>query len=342
MLVVLLCAAAFFTSCASSPETKVPPVEQGTPEEQTEPIVIFEPIPTETAEATLTKTGSRMFWRIDGTDKNGKPSTVYLLGTFHFADEAVYPFSDETLSAWNDADRLVGEMSSSDKTLFSDKVINEMLAESQIKAVGRNVLDELSGESRMFFYNSFAPEQREIFNSFEPWYLGLSCSSSLVMIIGMDPAYGIDAFLDDMALNAGRSVEGLDSLETQVGILRFGSWEDQLVIAEQSIRELINMQESYNSLMALYSAYVNDEPETMTSLLIGEDVGDSDESMTEAEKEVISRYNNAVYTERNSSWADKIHGYILDGGTTFIYAGCAHFCGMDSVFDIMKERNYIK
>lgn len=341
LLVVLLCAAAFFTSCASSPETKVPPVEQGTPEEQTEPIVIFEPIPTETAEATLTKTGSRMLWRIDGTDANGNPSTVYLLGTFHFADDDVYPFSPETLAAWYDADRLVAEISSADNEMFVGEGVSEMLVDSQLKAMGHNVIEELSGEARMFFYNTFTPEQRDVFNSFEPWYLSTSISQSLIMAMGMESSYGIDEVLYDMAYEEDRYVEGLDALETQVNILRYGTWEDQLVIAEQSVRELINMQETYNNLMALYSAYVNDEPETMTALLL-EDAVDSDETMTEKDKEVLSRYNNAVYTERNSEWAEKIHGYLLDGGTTFIFAGCAHFCGMDSVFDIMKERNYIK
>ena len=30
--------------------------------------------------AKLTKTGSRAFWKIEGTDKNGNPSTVYIQG----------------------------------------------------------------------------------------------------------------------------------------------------------------------------------------------------------------------------------------------------------------------
>ena len=344
LLVVLLCAAAFFTSCASKPEvvTPVEPVEPGTPEniEQVTP----EPVEPGIAEereiipATLTKTDSRMLWRIDGTDKNGNPSVVYVLGTFHFATDDIYPLSDEILDAWNSADRLVAEISSEDQIRFTNEILPAMLVESQQLAIGRNVIDELSPDNRLFFYNSFTPEQRDLFNSFEPWYLGLSCSSGLVMAMGMDPANGIDNVLFGMAEAAGRPIEGLDPIEVQVNILRFGDWDEQLVIAEQSVGELVNIEKTYLNLLYLYQAYVDDDPDAITAILLEED----EDTAVEDINEVIIRYNDAVYTERNSAWADKIHGYILEGGKTFIYAGTAHFCGMDSVFDIMRERNYIK
>ena len=85
-----------------------------------------------------------MLWRIDGTDKNGNPSVVYVLGTFHFATDEIYPFSDEILNAWNNADRLVAEISYDDQIRFTNEILPAMLEESQKLAVGRNVIDELS------------------------------------------------------------------------------------------------------------------------------------------------------------------------------------------------------
>ena len=63
------------------------------------------------APATLTKTDSRAFWRIDGTDKNGNPSTVYIQGTFHLGDERIFPLSEEVQQAFVNADRHAGELS---------------------------------------------------------------------------------------------------------------------------------------------------------------------------------------------------------------------------------------
>ena len=345
LLVALLCAALLLTSCMSRQSVTEPVEPVTTPVEQTEPVVVepvepepVEPVVTEEAAATLTKTGSRMLWRIDGTDRNGEKSVVYVLGSFHFADDSVYPFSDEILDAWNDADRLVAEISSDDQIRFTNEVLPAMLEESQRLAAGRNAVDELPSDCRMFFYNSFSPDQREIFNSFEPWYLGLSCSSGLVMAMGMDAASGIDNVLTFMAMDEGRSIEGLDALETQADILRFGSWDEQLVIAAQSVREMINIQESAVNLLKLYSAYVNDDPETIQALVDEEKELD----LSEEDFNVILRYNKAVYEDRNAAWAEKIRDYLLDGGTTFIFAGSAHFCSKDSVFNKMKAKKYIK
>ena len=334
LLVVLLCAAAFFTSCASKPEV-VTPAEPVTPE-QVEPVQAVEP---EFEPATLTKTDSRMLWRIDGTDKNGNPSVVYVLGTFHFATDDIYPLSDEILDAWNSADRLVAEISSEDQIRFTNEILPAMLVESQQLAIGRNVIDELSPDNRLFFYNSFTPEQRDLFNSFEPWYLGLSCSSGLVMAMGMDPASGIDNVLFAMAEDAGRPIEGLDPIEVQVNIMRFGDWDEQLVVAEQSVGELVNIEKTYKNILSLYMAYVDDEPDVIESLVDGEEQKELGEEDVDP---ILARYTNTVYAERNEAWSEKIRDYILEGGTTFVYGGSAHWCSQNSVFNIMKAKNYIK
>lgn len=342
LFLFLLCGALIFTSCMS-PQKETEPVE---PSQTTEPVspevtepVITEPlVEPEVAPCTLTKTDSRMLWRIDGKDKNGEDSVLYVLGTFHFADDSIYPFSDEILEAWNSADRLAAEISSDDQIRFASEVLPAILTESQQLAVGRSVIDELSPDSRMFFYNSFTPEQRDLFNSFEPWYLGLSLSSGLVMAMGLDPNSGLDNVLTAMAMEEGRSIEGLDALDTQVNILRFGSWEEQLAVAEQNVKEIINIEESAQNLIELYMAYVNDDPDAIQTLV------DEDEELdvSEEEAEILERYTKAVYEDRNSAWAEKFYDYILEGGTTFVFAGSAHFCSENSVFNKMKAKNYLK
>ncbi len=81
------------------------------------------------APATLTETPARMFWRIDGTDKNGNPSTVYVQGTFHVGDDRLYPLADMVVEAWGTADRLMAEISDEDYATLPVKV-NAMMMES--------------------------------------------------------------------------------------------------------------------------------------------------------------------------------------------------------------------
>ncbi|MBP5175364.1 MAG: TraB/GumN family protein, partial [Treponema sp.] len=49
-------------------------------------------------------------------------------------------------------------------------------------------------------------------------------------------------------------------------------------------------------------------------------------------------YNEALLTKRNKAWAEKIKGYLNEGGETFIFAGSMHFLGKDSVFKYLGKK----
>ena len=56
---------------------------------------------------------------------------------------------------------------------------------------------------------------------------------------------------------------------------------------------------------------------------------------------LYQQYHDLVYTNRNKDWAEDITNYLNEGGTTFIFAGCAHWLGDDSVFHYLKEMKTI-
>jgi uncharacterized protein YbaP (TraB family) len=49
-----------------------------------------------------------------------------------------------------------------------------------------------------------------------------------------------------------------------------------------------------------------------------------------------------VYANRNKDWANDITEYLAQGGTTFIFAGTAHWVGNDSVFNYLRKLGTIK
>ncbi|MBQ3981413.1 MAG: TraB/GumN family protein, partial [Treponema sp.] len=64
--------------------------------------------------ASLSKEKPRFFWKISGVDKNGNPSVVYIQGTIHVGSKELYPLDKEVLDAFNNADRVAGELSKDD------------------------------------------------------------------------------------------------------------------------------------------------------------------------------------------------------------------------------------
>ena len=82
----------------------------------------------------------------------------------------------------------------------------------------------------------------------------------------------------------------------------------------------------------LYEAYLANDAKKLESILTLSRMAD------EARGEFYRAYYNKLFTERNKAWADKILQYLDEGGTTFIFAGCGHFVGHDSVFANLEKR----
>ena len=59
-------------------------------------------------------------------------------------------------------------------------------------------------------------------------------------------------------------------------------------------------------------------------------------------EDFMESYYKAIMDDRNSAWAKKIDSWLREGGSSFVFAGCAHFIGDHSVFYYLKENNTIE
>lgn len=278
--------------------------------------------------ATLEKTHERMFWTISGVDSKGNPSKVYVLGTIHMADERVFPLADSVVGAFDGAGRIVAELGLEDlqKNLMA-KIVPLMLQD--LLPGGKTVLDDLS-ESQGGLLVEMLGEKSEQLVRFNPWVSSLTCQNSFYEQFGFDPKYGIDNNLYSYAMQGGRDVEGLDTVDTQIEIIRFGDYGTQLTILRDLLDQLGEKEEVQEYMKNLYEAYLNDDIESLAALQAEEMSSD------ERRNEIYKEYNCKLYANRNSVWAEKIAGYLADGGETFIFAGCAHFTVGKTVFDYMR------
>ena len=69
----------------------------------------------------------RMYWSICGTDSKGNPSTVHILGTIHVGDERLYPLPSQVMDDFENADRLVAEISSEDMDALQGELIKALI-----------------------------------------------------------------------------------------------------------------------------------------------------------------------------------------------------------------------
>ena len=291
--------------------------------------------------ATLTKEKPRFFWKISGTDKNGNPSFVYIQGTIHLGSEKLFPLDKEVLEAFNSADLLAGEISSEDMgkiQLYSMRLVQE----SFIKAGGKKVSENLSEKEVESLKTLLGgPLAFNMVDKAEPWVLSLALLGKTVQeTTELTAEYSIDSYFLKLANEASRKVIGLDDLKSQFDILTFGTYEQQIKILKASIKECSEedcIQETKAELDSLYKAYLSDDLEMLATI-----------SQESNEKEISEygdfgeEYQKLVYDKRNEGWAKDIKEFLENGGSTFIYAGAAHWVGKNSVFEYLRKQGTIE
>lgn len=284
--------------------------------------------------ASLTECKERLFWRIDGIDQNGNPSTLYIQGTIHIGDKKLLKVPGKVMKAFSKADRYVGEIST-DHWGTAQQLMVSMVKDSYDE--NRNIMDHLSPEGKRVFTSIYPlPVLQKKISGYEPWVITMTVTQNVYKMTELDPVYALDSFFEGKVKEAGYKTEGLDLPETQLSIMRFENYESQLKILESTLKEY-PYTEIAELIKKMYQAYLKNDKAALLDAIMQEEEQD-----TQEDAELAERYHKKLYVDRNQAWAEKFENYLNQGGTTFIFAGSAHFLGEESVFAFMKERGSLK
>jgi len=271
--------------------------------------------------AVLIKHPERMFWEIKKED-----TSIYVLGTIHVADKDFYPLEDKILEAFDKADRRVSELGSKKEIeTLQEKLEIRMLQNFNPKKNLSNFLseDEINVIKQELGENIAVPLLK-----FNPWVLTIALNQVLYTKAGLDPQNGIDMHLLNRADK--KEIEALESIDEQLDLLSSGTFEEQLKALKETINELQNTDKTIDWLTKLKKLYLENNTEELKDF-IGSLLDMSDG---------ISK--DALLKDRNIVWADKFEEYLNKGGTTFVFAGLAHFLGEDSVFEQMRIKGILE
>ena len=284
------------------------------------------------------------FWEIQGVS-----NTVYLLGSIHLGDNAIYPFSDKIMSAFDRSANLVVEV---DVAAFSEE---DMAYIQAIQLVdyenGETIADYLSEDTfELYSILIEALELPQEFYYLKPWAatLGLTTLFMSAGDVEDSAAIGVDMLLLTKAYGMGKN------------ILELESTKDQLDMFDSFSRELQEQQ-----LMAVLLSVLGepgesaeaDEPDSaelqaaMELLLAGIKAGDDDvfgaimaESRAiDAGDPLAVEYDTAMWTQRNAVMAEGIAGFLnseTDDGDYFVVVGAGHMFGADSVIVLLTDMGY--
>ncbi|UTC81968.1 TraB/GumN family protein [Treponema denticola] len=274
------------------------------------------------SKAVLIKHPERMFWEIKKGD-----ASIYVLGTIHVADKDFYPLEDKILEAFDRADRLVSELGGKkEMETLQEKLQIRMLQHFNISPE-KDLSNFLSEDEINVVIQELGTVAAPLFK-FNPWILTIALNQVLYTKAGLDPQNGIDMHLLNRA--GKKKIEALESIEEQLDLLSSGTFEEQLKALKETIKELQNTDKTIDLLTKLKKLYLENNSEELKDF-IGSLLDMSDG---------ISK--DALLKDRNIVWAGKFEEYLNKGGTTFVFAGLAHFLGKDSVFELMRTKGILE
>ncbi|CAM4159750.1 TraB/GumN family protein [Paenibacillus alkaliterrae] len=272
---------------------------------------------TVSLEATEASRG--FLWKVENAG-----NTVYLLGSIHIANEAMYPLRSEILNAYKESDYLVVE---ADISKANDPKIQELVLDLSTYKDGTTLKDHVSAET----YEKIGKILAEIglaanaLDAYKPWSVSNTISYFAANKEGFDPAIGIDAYFLQQAIVSQQPIIELESFELQLKM--FDEFSDEL--QEEMLDGSIESYYAENSdIEAVSEMWVTGNEEQLLALTL--------DTATNGE------LYKALLEDRNIPMVDKVKSYLneKEGKTYFVVVGAAHMLGEHGLVPLLEKAGF--
>lgn len=286
--------------------------------------------------AVIESGGKKHFlWKVSDDD-----SYVWLLGSIHFADSSFYPLDSVVENAFAWAEELGVEIDISDDSVSAEvgkKSLDQgMLPSGQTlnQVLPRNLWNSLDSLCSAWNYPV------AMLMRYRPWFAAMMLSSVAIMRTGIDPQYGIDNVLMGRAVEEGKVVVGLETVETQVNALSGSENSDSAGIyyMKNTLREISGLDSMVSGMMEAWKTGNDSLMQFLLDVESGECLPEDD---CEADTKLKSEVENRLYDSRNAQMAQSIEEFLSDNRKILVVVGTAHLAlERNNVVDILLKKGY--
>ena len=257
-------------------------------------------------------TGHPLFlWRTQGAS-----NSVYLLGSVHFADRAMYPLDPVIERAFARIPNLVVEL---DLEREAARVATLTMQEGFYRdgqSLKQHLPAELYLQVRDFAGGLGMPAASV--TQMKPWLLALSLSVLQAAAAGFEPEIGIDRYLLDRA--AGKRITALEDAELQIGL--FSGLPHPMQV--RFLKETVNAAVDQQAVGQLLDAWRDGDADALRALLHASlDHPDG--------AELYQR----VFVDRNRNMAAAILELLRESEDYFVVVGVGHFVGPLNILELL-------
>lgn len=276
---------------------------------------------------------AQLLYKISGKDLK---NSSYLIGTHHLAPVTFVDSIPGLKEALNDCKQVYGELDMMDlmkpenlakmqaaQMMPEGKTISELLTKEQMDRLNE-VMREVMGVD---MNNEAAGEQ---LNKLSPAALSttLSMMATMKRIPGFNIADPFDGYFQKVALAAGKTVKGFETVEFQMEVLFGASLEEQV---KDLMCQLEHFSESLEMMDFITTAFFAQDLEQLGELF--------QEEMEEGPCTDGPEENAKLIDDRNVNWLKQMPS-IMEEAPTFFAVGAGHLVGEKGLLNQLREMGY--
>lgn len=283
--------------------------------------------------AVFMSANAQLLYKISGKGL-AKPS--YIVGTYHLAPVAFVDSIPGLRDAMAQTEQVCGEL---DMKQMTDQAEMQKMMQAMMLPEG-TTLKTLLSEDEMTRLNAFMTKLMgaDMTNPMVEAQMGkmtpqaLNTQFSLIMFMkhtpGFDPANLFDGYFQKVALEHGKSVIGLETMDFQIKVLFKGQ----------------TLERQKQLLMCLVDnpKYHEDAAIRLTKAFEAQDLGKMKELLDEKENNDCDskpEEQDALINNRNADWLTKMPAIMTDKSTLFA-VGAGHLPGDKGVLTLLRNAGY--
>ena len=250
-------------------------------------------------------------------------NSFYILGSIHFLRKNNYPLRKLIEDVFDQTQKLVLEINLNGA---SSENIQQLTLAKGVFLDGTTLQQSVSTET----YELAEKRARELgldirtMSPMKPWVAALTMAAMKLRQLGFDQKFGIDHYLAERAKEKGKTVQGLETPEFQIGLLDQFSRRDQESMLRQTLKEMDLLEDGVGRIISAWKAG---------------DVAAMEELMLASMRDYPEIRQNLL-VDRNRRWIPQLEQFLSGSDSVLVVVGAAHLVGTNGVIELLKQRGY--
>lgn len=265
--------------------------------------------------------GHPTIWRA----RRGDAGTLFLLGSVHLGRPASLPLGERFEQVWRQCDEVVLEVDLGGYDAAEGQRLMDRYGRVPLPATLQDRVSQPTWELFVAYRDARKLSPASL-DPYEPWVVATLIAVLELRALGYDPQHGVDRVLLERAVEAGKPVVGVETLEAQLAtVAALPEAVQDLMLRDM----LLRADDFADEASAMLEAWSDGRDEALARIALRH-LGDP----------AFEPFYASILFDRNLGIAERIAGLAEDGRTRLVVVGVAHMLGDRGIPALLAQQGF--